>query len=301
MKTPLDILETELRARGYATQRVAADEATASSKTDALRAIRMLEKALKNGKFKGIGLTALYGVYELARLRTAGKKLSDGQKEAVKFTLKQLRKTPGFFGRLKGFFKSKNPDAPSAEDAVAELESWIVSDEGFGEPPASMEKPAKPKRPRGWAPRAVKEEQEKAFYGAPVKRKRSKKVSPKEVINDATASADAFIGFDFEDQLAVASTASNTLRALRIVEKILASKRGRAAALTTVMGIHGILKKAAKNRNGKLDKTDVTALNSSVTQVLKSPKTTPAMREHIEELKTQLERDSAYKAQMRLA
>lgn len=299
----LDLIERELIARGYTTRREYPSQATASSKTEALRAIRSLQAALKNGKLRGISYVALYGIYELARIRAAGKKLSDGQKAAIEATFKQLKKAPGLFGKLRSFFK-KDEESGDSQAQINDLEAWLKSDEGFGEVPGSKSdaNPAaaeKPRRPRGWQPRAVREEAEREYYGArPLKRKHG---TPKKVARVGASEfmleledGENFIGFDFQDQVATATTASNTLRCIRIVEKILQSKNGRKAVLAVVLGIHGILKGAAKRRKGKLDKTDAQALNDSFEKLKDTKGVTPELRDQLDELKTALERDNYF-------
>lgn len=301
----LDLIERELIARGYITRREYPSQATASSKTEALRAIRSLQAALKNGKLRGISYVALYGIYELARIRAAGKKLSDGQKAAIEATFKQLKKAPGLFGKLRSFFK-KDEESGDSQAQINELEDWLKSDEGFGEVPGSKSdtnpSESKPRRPRGWQPRAARQEAEREYYGdRPLKRKYGKDAPPKKVARVGASEfmleledGENFIGFDFQDGVATATTASNTLRCIRIVEKILQSKGGRKAVLAIVLGIHGILKGAAKRREGKLDKTDAQALNDSFEKLKDTKGITPELRDQLDELKTALERDNYF-------
>jgi hypothetical protein len=295
MQFPLDIMERELRARGYETRRETAT--TASSKTDALRAVRALQKALKTNSLKGIGYTALYGIYELARLRTAGKKLSDGQKAAILATFKQLKKSTSFFGKLKSLLKRSQTEQGSDAADIDEIEKWLVSDEGFGAPPGSAKSDApaeKPRRPRGWMPSEQRQQAEKEFYGdRPLRRKYGKRVSASELVCELE-DGESFVGFDFQDSVATASTASNTLRMIKMVEKIIASKRGRKATLALIMGIHGILKAAAKNRKGRLDRTDAKALKESIDKIKNVKKPDPELNEELDRLEEQLGRDRYY-------
>lgn len=293
----LDLIERELQARGYTTRREFGAATTASSKTEALRAIRSLQAALKNGKLRGISYVALYGIYELARIRAAGKKLSDGQKAAIEATFKQLKKAPGLFGKLRGFFK-RDEESGTSQEQIDDLETWLRSDEGFGEEPGSKSDSAnpaeKPRRPRGWQPRAAREQAEREYYGdRPLKRKYGGKVGASERLFELE-DGENFIGFDFQEDLVTATTASNTLRCIKIVEKILQSKGGRKAVLAVVLGIHGILKGAAKRRKGKLDKTDAQALNDSFDKLKDTKGITPELRDQLDELKSALERDNYF-------
>lgn len=250
MSMPLSIIKRELEGTGYKTLVVPGLEVGASTKTDALRAVRNLQKVISQGKLKGITYAALYGIYELARLRAKGKKLSDGQKAAITLTFQQLRKI-GVWKRVKNLFSFGKRDEDPNKD-VQELEDWMKSDEGFGpnpedeEPEEEVQKP-QPRARRGWKPRQSVAE----------------------------------VPFE-EHEVRASVNPADAVKVVRKVEALLKNKAVRGALLTTAYGIYGIMKKSAKSR--RVDKLDRQALNDSFGYLNKSNKVAPKLREQLREI-----------------
>lgn len=272
----LSILASELQARGYKVSR-SGTTIEASTKTDALRFTRALIKLLSSGHvLKGLNYVAMFGIVELAKLRAFGKKTSPVQKAAVVLTLNQMRKS-GVFKRFcdkirnKLHFKSK---AQRIEEDMDELTKFINSDDGLGE----IEQPGTeeyeegyepPKAPRGWAPAARRDEENRAYYGEE-KAARLRKHLPK--FEPSVASI-----------VAAAVDPESAARILELAEDLIHNKAIRGSLLITFYGIYGILKKSIKGH--QLNRVDRQALDECFTYLWRSPKVSTSLKSQIEELR----------------
>jgi hypothetical protein len=274
MSKPLSLLQRELEGTGFKTLKVPGKPVEASTKTDALRAIRTLQKLLSGNKVKGVSYAALYGIYELARLRSKGKKLSDGQKAAIMLTFTQLKKI-GLLKKLKGLFSFGKPDKNPEKD-VKELQDWLVSPAGFGNDERSEEEtteeeipaPAK-KRAGGWMPEEKRFELDVERYGEEEAGRRAEKrrnAGKGRRKNVATSSV------DIAAVIAIA----------KALEVLIASHVARGVIATTIYGIYGLIKKYARAQ--RLDKFERSAIDDSFKFLCSSPKVNTKIKDKLSEL-----------------
>jgi hypothetical protein len=277
MSKPLSLLQRELEGTGFKTLKVPGQPIEASTKTDALRAIRTLQKLLSGNRVKGVSYAALYGIYELARLRSKGKTLSAGQKAAIALTFTQLKKI-GLLKKLKGLFTFGKPDV-NPEDDVKELQDWLVSPAGFGkEDEGSAEHvdqdepefvaPVK-KRAAGWMPEEKRFELDVERYGEEEAGRRAEKrrnAGKGRRKNVATSSVDV------DSVIAIA----------KALEVLIASHAARGVVATTIYGIYGLIKKYARTQ--RLDKFERSAIDDSFKFLCGSPKVNVKIKDKLSEL-----------------
>jgi hypothetical protein len=114
-----------LEGKGYVVHRVGSEVVTASTKSNALRAVRNLEKVLRSKNSNGVVAVMLYGMIGILRSVAAGKIANKHIKEAFLAASKiVVKKAPGIiiglgtalitFFNLGGIFKKKDADQSEA-------------------------------------------------------------------------------------------------------------------------------------------------------------------------------------------